>query len=182
MDSRSKISFVGQPPIMDFSLVKLHGGTPNLVDMATGAIYGLGAGELVKMTADIGETLKNSLQANLNAMAPQDSVRVQIIIHSNSGIMFLPPHLQQSRPGYGAQANFVLTGEQSLNKNNIISARPKDNAQFSDVPPREILIVGGKESYIHPGLINIENQAGVKHATTFDNEERGPGDGEIVAD
>ena len=37
-----KISFTGQPPIMDFSLVKLHGGTPNLVDMATGAIYGLG--------------------------------------------------------------------------------------------------------------------------------------------
>lgn len=180
MDKCSKISFVGQPPIMDFALVKLNGGTPNLVDMATGAIYGLGPGEMVKMTADIGETLKNSLNANLNAMNPQDSVRVQIVIHSNSGIMFLPPHLQNSRPGYGQQANFILTGNDGLNKNNIITSRPKD-VHNQEVPPREILIVGGKESYVHPGLIDIEGQ-NIRHGTTFENEDDQQGADIIAAD
>jgi len=158
---------------MDFALVKLNGGTPNLVDMATGAIYGLGPGEMVKMTADIGETLKNSLLANLNAMAPQDSVRVQIVIHSNSGIMFLPPHLQNSRPGYGQQANFILTGNDGLNKNNIITSRPKDTLN-QEVAPREILIVGGKENYVYPGLINVDGQ-NIKHGTTFENEDNQEG-------
>jgi hypothetical protein len=178
--NQQKISFVGQPPLMDFSLVKLNGGTPNLVDMQTGAIYGLGPGELVKMTADIGETLKNSLNANLDAMAPQDSVRIQIVIHSNSGIMFLPPHLQAGRPGLGQQANFILTGANDGNRNNIISARPKDTLN-QEVPPREILIVGGNQSFIHPGLIDIENQTNIKHATIHDNEDDNGGGADIIA-
>lgn len=177
-----KISFVGQPPIMDFALVKLNGGTPNLVDMQTGAIYGLGPGELVKMTADIGETLKGSLNANLEQMSPQDSVRVQIVIHSNSGIMFLPPHLQSQRPSFGQQAGFILTGEPGLGKQNIITARPKNDSQYQDVAPREIIVVGGKEGYIYPGLVDIQNQGNIRHATTHDNESDGPGQGEIIAD
>lgn len=165
-----KISFVGQPPIMDFALVKLNGGTPNLVDMATGAIYGLGPGELVKMTADIGETLKASLLANLDMMSPQDSVRVQIVIHSNSGIMFLPPSVQGTRPGFGAQANFVLTGESGIGKQNIISARPKDGIQAEN-QPRDVIVVGGPEGYIYPGLVDISQSNTVKHATTHDNDD-----------
>jgi hypothetical protein len=175
MGQSHKISFVGQPPILDFALVKLNGGTPNLVDMATGAIYGLGPGELVKMTADIGETLKESLLANLAQMSPQDSVRVQIVIHSNSGIMFLPPGVQHSRPDFGAQAGFVLTGEPGLNKHNVITARPK-NAENQEVPVREIIIVGGKEGYVFPGLVDIQNSGSIRHATAFDNEDKGGAD------
>jgi len=170
-----KISFVGQPPMMDFALIKLHGGSPNLVDMATGAIYGLGPGELVKMTADIGMTLKESLNANLNNMSPQDSVRVQIIIHSNSGIMFLPPGIQQGRPGIMNAANFVLTGDTGIGKQNIISARPKNDGLNDQNVAREIIIVGGGEGYIQPGMVDIANQANIRHATMHENEEAGGG-------
>lgn len=175
MNGNCKISFVGQPPIMDFALIKLNGGTPNLVDMQTGAIYGLGPGELVKMTADIGETLKESLLANLNAMSPQDSVRVQIVIHSNSGIMFLPPNVQSNRPTFGNQAGFVLTGDANLGKQNVITARPKD-ALNQECAPREIIIIGGKEGYVHPGLVDINQQGNIRHATTFENEDGGGAD------
>lgn len=161
----NQISFVGQPPVMDFALVKLNGGTPNLVDMHTGAIYGLGPGEIVQLTTDIGATLKETLKANLDNMMPTDSVRVQIIVHSNSGIMFLPPNAQP-RGGFQNNAGFVLTGEQGLGKQNIINAIPKHDGLNQENPPREIIVVGPAEGYVFNGLVDTN----IKHATTFDNE------------
>ena len=154
-----KIKFKGEPAMMDFSLVKLTGGA-NLIDNHDNAIYSLGSGELTSIVTDAGESLRHNLDATLAQMKPNQSIRVQILIHANAGYQFIPPTYFPD-PNFGDKSRFMLANE-SL-PGNVISAVPKGNKAKKEDEVK-IIIVDDE-------VIVTEHPNNIKHATPGDNDD-----------
>lgn len=116
-----KVKFRGEDPlVMDLTLIKLTGGA-NLVDNNTGGIYSLGSGELTKILSDASQQLRKTIEATMEKMSSNQTLRVQFLIHGESGMMFLPP-TQLGSPALGQKAKFIFSQENS--PGNVITAEP----------------------------------------------------------
>jgi hypothetical protein len=170
----SKILFCGDPPMMDFSLIKLNGGE-NLLDMHSGAIYSLGSGELTKIITDAGMAMNNTLEATLRSMNPSQSIRVQIMIHGHTGFAFQAP-MAIHQPGAGTKIKFMAGARQGHMGNNIIHAQPDGPGPgehgYSNEEVSNIIVVGANLDPSSDGFCYVETDPGnIKHATKRDNED-----------
>ncbi len=176
----SKILFCGEPPMMDFALVKLNGGE-NLIDMATGEIYSLGSGELTKIITDAGMALNNTIEATLKSMHPSQSLRVQLLVHGHTGFAFQAP-MGIHAPGTSAKIKFMSGGGHGGQGNNIITANPSSDLRpgqhgyvNEDNQVSKIIVVGANVDSPDSRNCYIETDPGnIKHATRKDNEDKGP--------
>jgi len=159
------ITFQGEPPMMDFTLVKLNHGE-NLLDNQGGTIASLGSGELAKIITDAGQSLLNSIEATLKEMDPNQCIRVQILLHGNAGYTFVSP-MAANNPSFYEKSKFVIAGgDGNPNNNNIINAIPKNQANQPN-PVKTIVIVGSN-------LVNNgsgDGKSAIRHATLHDNED-----------
>lgn len=172
----AKIIFKGNPPMMDFTLVKLTGGQ-NLIDNQSRGIYSLGEGELTKIVTDAGQALRRSLEATLKEMKPNQMIRVQILMHGHVGYAFLPPH-SYSAPTFGDKVRFAF-GESDDNDNNVILARGRENANsdvFRGVDQVNTFIVVADNDQ-GDSIIEVGDTK-IKHAKAGDNEDSS--NGEII--
>lgn len=157
-----KIKFKGEPAMMDFSLVKLTGGA-NLIDNHDNAIYSLGSGELTSIVTEAGESLRHNLEATLENMKPNQSIRVQILIHANAGYQFIPPNYYQD-PSFGEKARFMISPDAPAG--NVISARPKGEKGRKEEEVK-IIIVDDEV------IVSDSRSNKIKHATPGDNIDEG---------
>lgn len=155
-----KLKFQGDPAMMDFSLIKLTGGS-NLIDNHSNSIYSLGAGELASIVTEAGESLRRNLEATLEGMKPNQSIRVQILIHGNTGYQFIPP-TYYGEPNFADKTKFMFgpTGEVG----NVINAIPKGGKGRKEKEEIKVILVDdntqGDNTSLH-----------IKHATPGDNDE-----------
>ncbi len=164
----AKILFQGDPPMMDFSLIKLTGGE-NLIDNHNNAIFSLGSGELTKLITDAGESLRNTLNATLATMKPNQSIRIQILVHGHVGFNFMPPGGQYYQgPGFAEKTRFIVSPEHS--PGNVITAQAKNINQEGLVEEVKTIIITGSN------CVDAPNNSGIKHATLRDNEDVGNDD------
>ena len=157
-----EINFKGDPATMDFSLIKLTGGA-NLIDNHDQAIYSLGSGELTKIITEAGEKLRRNLEATLKGMKPNQSVRVQILIHGQSGYQFIPPNYY-GQPNVQDKLGFILgAGEQT---GSVISATPKGEKPRKEEEIKVIIV----DNADNP---TQETLGSIKHATPKDDDDQG---------
>ncbi len=182
----SKILFAGDPPMMDFCIIKLDGGE-NLLDMHSGGIYSLGSGELTKIITDAGMALNNTIEETLRSMNPNQSIRCQLMVHGQTGFVFQSP-MGYHNPGPGTKIKFMAGGGGRGGSGNVITARPDgrrpDNAGYQDGNVDEVktIIVVGSKSKNHENYVDTD-QSNIRHATKRDNEDEPDQSGhEIVAD
>lgn len=172
----TKIVFKGNPPMMDFTLVKLTGGQ-NLIDNQSRGIYSLGEGELTKIINDAGQALRRSLEATLKNMGPNQMIRVQILMHGNVGYTFLPPN-SYGDPSFAEKVKFTLTGDDDTN-GNVIVARGKADGNFNPFNNanlvKDFVVIVDNDG--NDSIIETDSAARIKHAKAGDNEDR---DGEII--
>jgi len=180
----SKILFTGDPPMMDFCIIKLDGGA-NLLDMHTGAIYSLGSGELTKIITDAGMALNNTIDETLRSMHPNQSIRTQLMVHGQTGFVFQSPMGYQN-PGPGTKIKFMAGGSGRGGQGNVITARPRGggpNYEDGNVDEvKTIIVVGGGGKSGHNSYVDVDS-GNIKHATRHDNEDDpGNSGNEIIAD
>ena len=164
--SNVQIQFKGNPPMMDFTLIKLNSGE-NLIDNQGGTIASLGAGELAKIVTDAGQALLKSLEATLAEMDPNQCVRVQLLLHGNAGYSFVSP-MAQPQPNFFDKTKFILGSQNDPNA--VINAVPRGGN--APKPVKNIIIVG-------TNLVNNESNDGstpIRHATLNDNEDNSGAD------
>lgn len=160
-----RILFQGDPPVMDFTLIKLNGGQ-NLVDNQSGEMYSLGSGELTKSVTDAGQALLRSIEATLKQMEPNQSIRALIMLHSHTGFAFIPPKGYNYPPSFAEKFQFVMGGGGEQDSN-VIHAQPKNANSKNLEEVKTIVVVPGRE-----GIITQETLSpGIKHATLRDNED-----------
>lgn len=171
-----KLAFKGNPPMMDFTLVKLTGGQ-NMIDNKSRGIYSLGEGELTKIITEAGQALRRSIEATLANMKPNQMIRCQILMHGNVGYAFLAPH-SFGAPTFGDKVQFAFGGDDNDDNNNIIVARGRNKGNnYPGVEEVKNFVVVADDN---SSIIDCSPEVGnIKHATPGDNTE---GDDIIQAD
>lgn len=160
-----KIHFEGNPPRMDFNLVKNHTGV-TLIDVPSKQIHSLGEGELASLIGDASNSLRRTLEATLKGMEPAQSIKVQIFVHPTGGYGYTDFGYPGGFPPLGDQMNFVFGSEPKASRATIkpITGKVGQN-EVNEV--KKIIIVG--QGNVVPGQPDLSN---VRHPQT-ENDDNG---------
>lgn len=146
-----RLMFGGDPPRINFALTKLSNGV-NITDMMSEEVSALGAGELVKIVTDSGESLRRTLEATLKEMKPYQSIEVVIMVLPEAGFRFVGPGKGAGRFNSVDKFRFALMGDADDEAIHVISPKDtkrktsKDDNVMGDKPI--IIVQPGKDGII----------------------------------
>lgn len=159
-----RLTFGGDPPRINFALTKLSNGV-NITDMMSEEVSALGAGELVKIVTDSGESLRRTLDATLKDMKPYQTIEVVIMVLPEAGFRFVGPGKGAGRFNTVDKFRFAMMGDMDNEAIHVISPKDtkrktsKDDNTMGDKPI--IIVQPGKDGIIDMDMLQNDLGAGL---------------------